>query len=665
MGAFGILVACVMARRARGPGTAGMRTATCQNTQKPGACLVDVRATRYVFVTGGVMSGLGKGVTSSSIAKLLQLAGQRVSCVKIDPYLNYDAGTMNPVAHGEVFVTEDGGECDMDIGNYERFLNQDVPKSHNITTAQVYSSVIEAERRGRYLGACVQIIPHVTDEIKGRITAIARDEQLDFLIVECGGTVGDIESLPFLEALRQLRIELGREGVAFVHVTLAPSLDVVGEQKTKPTQHSVQELRRIGIQPDFLAVRCALPLKDQTKQKIAMFTNVTAGDVLSCHDAGSIFEVPQMLHDQGIMDSLSGKLGGIPAAGSPSGWDAWNGITWRMTGPRRGAAARIAMVGKYVTLADSYVSVNHALEHAGAQADSPVNIDWIDSELVGDCGVLSGYDGIIVPGGFGTRGSEGIVRAADYARRSGIPYLGICFGFQLAAVAFGRGVLGLDGANSTEIDADAADPVVDLLDEQRGVSEMGGSLRLGANRITIRGGTDAERIYGATEISRRHRHRYEINREYIPRFEGGGMIFSAHSDGGRRMEMLEIPSHRFYLGVQFHPEFSSRPGFPEESFAAFVGAALERGGRTAEGPARDAGAATPPPPPPPLPPPPPRSADLGYLVDLLPRVPDGYLLLDVPLLEQVAEGQPHRPVWEQGLVGQVLLGHGPLVLQRL
>jgi len=531
--------------------------------------------TKFIFVTGGVMSGLGKGVTTSSIAKLLQLADQKVSCVKIDPYLNFDAGTMNPVAHGEVFVTEDGGECDMDIGNYERFLNQNILKSHNITTAQVYSSVIEAERKGEYLGACVQIIPHVTDEIKNRIRKIAEEEKLDFLIVECGGTVGDIESLPFLEALRQMRVEEGQQGVIFVHVTLAPSLDVVGEQKTKPTQHSVQELRRIGIQPDFLAVRCTLPLEEKTKKKIAMFTNVTPKDVLSCHDAKSIFKVPQMLYDQGIMDSIFTKFGKIGMVNTSVKWDQWNRIVESMLN-HEDKKTKIAMVGKYVTLADSYVSVNHALKHAGAKLGRSIDIDWIDSESIKDYGVLSGYDGILVPGGFGTRGSEGIIQTANFAREKNIPYLGICFGFQLAAIAFGRNVLGLDDANSTEIKANTTNPVVDLLPEQKNVSDMGGSLRLGANEILIKDNTNAHKIYRRAVISKRHRHRYEINKKYIQEFEKNGLIFSAESDGGKRMEMLEIPSHKFYLGVQFHPEFNSRPGFPEEVFEAFVKASAEK-----------------------------------------------------------------------------------------
>lgn len=528
--------------------------------------------TKYIFVTGGVMSGLGKGVMTSSIAKLLQLSNQKVSCIKIDPYLNYDAGTMNPVAHGEVFVTEDGGECDMDIGNYERFLNQNITRGHNITTAQVYSTVIEAERKGEYLGACVQIIPHVTDEIKSRIRNIAKDEELDVLIVECGGTVGDIESLPFLEALRQIRVEDGPKNVIFVHVTLAPSLDVVGEQKTKPTQHSVQELRRIGIQPDFLAVRCTSPLQDKTKKKIALFTNVTQNDVLSCHDAKSIFQIPQILYDQGIVDSIFTKFGKVGLVNASANWDHWNTIVNSMLN-HEDKKVKIAMVGKYVTLADSYVSVNHALKHAGAKIGKSVEIDWIDSESIKDYNELSKYDGILVPGGFGTRGSEGIIATANFARENNIPYLGICFGFQLAAVAFGRNVLNLEDANSTEIKDDTKNPIIDLLPEQKSVSDMGGSLRLGANEIFLKDDSIAAKIYNSKTISKRHRHRYEFNKKYLDDFKEKGMIFSGESDSGKRMEVLEIPSHKFFIGVQYHPEFNSRPGFPEEVFEAFVKAA--------------------------------------------------------------------------------------------
>ncbi len=544
-----------------------------QNIQKALAHFINVQ-TKFIFVTGGVMSGLGKGVTTSSIAKLLQLANQKVSCIKIDPYLNFDAGTMNPVAHGEVFVTEDGGECDMDIGNYERFLNQNIPKNHNITTAQVYSTVIDSERKGKYLGACVQIIPHITDEIKNRIRKIANDEELDFLIVECGGTVVDIESLQFLEALRQMRVEDGQKNVIFVHVTLAPSLDVVGEQKTKPTQHSVQELRRIGIQADFLAVRCTQPLEEKTKQKIAMFTNVAAEDVLSCHDAKSIFEVPQMLYDQGILDFIFTKFGKVGMVNASANWDEWNKIADSMIN-HKDQKVKIAMVGKYVTLADSYVSVNHALKHAGAKLGKSIDIDWIDSESISDYNKLSEYDGILVPGGFGTRGSEGIIKTANYAREKNIPYLGICFGFQLAAISFGRDVLKLEDVNSTEIKQDAKNPVVDLLPEQKDVLDMGGSLRLGGHNIKIKPDTMAQKIYNSNSITKRHRHRYEINKNYLPEFEKHGMIFSAESDEGKRMEILEIPSHKFYLAVQFHPEFNSRPGFPEESFVSFVAAAAK------------------------------------------------------------------------------------------
>ena len=527
---------------------------------------------KYIFVTGGVMSGLGKGVVTSSTAKLLQLAGLRVSCIKIDPYLNYDAGTMNPVAHGEVFVTEDGGECDMDIGNYERFLNQNIPRSHNITTAQVFSSVIEAERDGRYLGACVQIIPHVTDEIKRRISSIGADESLDVLIVECGGTVGDIESLPFLESLRQMKAGGSPDDVIFIHVTLAPSLDVVGEQKTKPTQHSVQELRRIGIQPDYLAVRCTQPLQQKTKEKIALFTGVGVPEVLSCHDAGSIFEVPRMLYEQGIVDSIFRKFDKVGLVDSSKNWDAWNGIVRSITAPRK-RQTRIAMVGKYVALTDSYVSVNQALHHAAASLGVTIKIDLVDSETISDYSGLERYDGILVPGGFGTRGAEGIIRTADLAREKNVPYLGICFGFQLAAVAFARGALGIPDANTAEIAPDAARPVVHLLPDQDRDHATGGSLRLGAHRIEIHPGTAAARMYGGGEIVRRHRHRYEINADLVGDMESAGMVFSAESDGGRRMEILEIPRCRFYTGVQFHPEFSSRPGFPEASYRAFVAAA--------------------------------------------------------------------------------------------
>lgn len=518
------------------------------------------------------MSGLGKGVVASSTAKLFQLAGIKVSCVKIDPYLNYDAGTMNPIAHGEVFVTADGGECDMDIGNYERFLNQNIPKSHNITTAQVYSSVIEAERDGRYLGACVQIIPHVTDEIKHRISTVAQEGNLDVLIVECGGTVGDIESLPFLEALRQMRAQ--SDNIVFIHVTLAPSLEVVGEQKTKPSQHSVQELRRIGIQPDYLAVRCSQPLEPKTKEKLALFTGVSVTDVLSCHDADTIFAVPRMLHKQGFTDSIFRRFRYTHRSQTSDGWNKWNSVVSSLR-PADRTPVHIAMVGKYVTLTDSYVSVNQALHHAAASLNLSIDIDLIDSEEVSDSSMLTKYDGILVPGGFGTRGAQGIMHAADTARTHNIPYLGICFGFQLAAVAFARNIQGMEDADTTEISPQTSHPVVHILPDQEDHA-TGGSLRLGAHTVAIGEDTMARTIYGTDSVSRRHRHRYEINQSLVSELESHGMVFAASSDNGRRMEILEIPQCRFYMAVQFHPEFDSRPGLPEPSYRAFVAAAGHR-----------------------------------------------------------------------------------------
>jgi CTP synthase len=474
-----------------------------------------------------------------------------------------------------VFVTDDGGECDMDIGSYERYLNQDIPKSHNITTAQIYSSVLDAERKGEYLGACVQIIPHVTDEIKNRIKAIVDDEDLDVLVVECGGTVGDIESLPFLEALRQIRLEEGAENVIFVHVTLAPSLDVVGEQKTKPTQHSVQELRRIGIQPDLLCIRCTTPLLEKTRKKISLFTNVAIDDVFSCHDAKSIFMIPQMLYEQKLVEVIFKKFAKVGYVNASESWDAWNTIVNSLQITEN--PIKIAMVGKYVTLADSYVSVNEALKHASASTNSSVSIDWIDSEtLNGNIKKLSEYHGILVPGGFGTRGSEGIIMASSYAIEKNIPFLGICFGFQLAAVSFGRSVCKLEEANSTEILSDTNHPIISLLPEQEGVSNMGGSLRLGANKINVNKNSLAYKIYNSEVIHKRHRHRYEFNTKYREQFQKNGMNFSAESDNGKRMEILEIPSHKFFFGVQFHPEFSSRPGFPEQIFKAFVSTASQK-----------------------------------------------------------------------------------------
>jgi CTP synthase len=528
---------------------------------------------KFIFITGGVMSGLGKGVTTSSTAKLLQLAGYKVSCVKIDPYVNYDAGTMNPVAHGEVFVTDDGGECDMDIGNYERFIDLAMTKDHNITTGRVYMDVIRAEREGKYLGQCVQIIPHVTDAIKNAVLKIANDEKLDILVVECGGTVGDIESLPFLEAFRQMELELGHSNTLFIHVTLAPVLDVVGEQKTKPTQHSVQELRRIGIQPDILAVRCKTPLRDDARRKISLFASVEQNCVISCHDAPSIYKVPEVLENQGMLRSIAGRLG---LQKSTPNWDNWKNVAESFL--KCQGSIKIAVVGKYVKLPDSYVSIYHALMHAGASIGKKVEVYWIDSEKFENGGqpslsMLKNFDGILAPGGFGIRGSEGIISAANYARANNIPYLGICFGFQLAIVAFARHVCKLTDANSTELEPDTKNPVIDFMPEQLDIHNMGGTMRLGTHEISVTPKTMAANIYRGPIIKRRHRHRFEFNQRYLDLVTKNGLTLSAHSDGGRRMEILEIDNHRFFFAVQYHAEFTSRPGKPEQAFDAFIRAA--------------------------------------------------------------------------------------------
>jgi CTP synthase len=530
---------------------------------------------KYIFVTGGVMSGLGKGITSSSLAKLLQLSGLRATCLKIDPYLNFDAGTMNPIAHGEVFVTDDGGETDMDIGNYERFLNVDLSKENNITTGQVYRKVIEDERKGKYLGKCVQIIPHITDEIKRRIREVAATSSAHVVVVECGGTVGDIESQPFVEAFRQMRLEDGLQNTYFIHVTLAPQIDVVGEMKTKPTQHSVQELRRIGIQPDLIIVRGTKALPKEAREKIALFTSVPIESVISNPDVSSIYQVPQVLYDEGVFKPVAAHLG---IKSKKPDLTAWKAVASRFVDFDR--SVKVAMVGKYVTLMDSYVSVNQALHHAAAANNLGVEIRWIESEeFEGDASslkVLESVDGVVLPQGYGKRGTEGKIAAANYARERGVPLLGLCFGFQLSIVSFARHVLDLRGANSTEIDPQTPDPVIDLLPEQRKISDLGGTMRLGGHDISLLKPSLAFDVYGRKKIRGRHRHRFELNQSYSQRFEENGMHFSAYSDGGRRAEILELKDHPFYMGTQFHPEYLSRPEAPEPIFMAFMRAALAR-----------------------------------------------------------------------------------------
>ncbi len=519
------------------------------------------------------MSGIGKGVIAASIGKIEQVRGLRVTSVKIDPYLNYDAGTMNPYIHGEVFVTEDGGETDMDIGTYERFLDINVPKSHNITTGQVYSSVIERERRGDFLGKCVQIIPHITDEIKERLRGIAGEESVDLVGVEVGGTVGDIESLPYLEAAREFRLEEGSANVVNVHVTLVPVLDVVGEQKTKPTQHSVQELRRIGVQPDIIVARSKSPLKPDARRKIALFCNVEESAVFTSQDMQSIYQSPTLLDEQGMGDYLARRF---QLNGRMPRWDEWKRtLDESLHGENE---VNIAICGKYAGLADSYVSVNEALRHAGAASNAHVNLEWIETDGFerepDKLSILSRFDGVLVPGGFGSRGAEGKIKAIEYARTHNIPFLGICFGFQLAVVELARSS-GLTDATSAEFDSDAENPVIYLMPEQGSVVAKGGTMRLGAHEITIRDGTVAKSLYGKTKVWERHRHRYEVNPRYIPRLESKGGVFSGNSDDNRRMEILELPSNKFHLATQYHAEFKSRLGRPSPPYLGLVRACLK------------------------------------------------------------------------------------------
>jgi CTP synthase len=523
---------------------------------------------KYIFITGGVMSGLGKGVVTASIAKLLQLSGLNVTCMKIDPYLNFDAGTMNPIVHGEVFVTDDGGETDMDLGTYERFLNKDLSKLNNITTGQIYRQVIEDERRGKFLGKSVQIIPHVTDEIKRRVRDLAVKSNVDVLVVECGGTVGDIESLPFLEAMRQMRMEEGPNRTLFVHVSLAPELSVVGEMKTKPTQHSVQEMRRIGIQPDIIVVRGTRKLPIEAKEKIALFTSVPVENVISDPDVKSVYLVPSVLQREGMLRAIKRRL----KLKTKLNMKSWNNIVNGFV--RTKGSVSVVLVGKYASLADSYVSVTHAIMHAAALRRVRPEISFLESEEIEkDKSILSRlemFDGIILPQGFGRRGTEGKILAANYARIKKIPFLGLCFGFQLSVVSFARYAVGLDGANTTEIAPNTPHPVIDILPEQKGVSELGGTMRLGGHDIYIKPDTLAYRIYGKEKIRERHRHRYEVNPPYIEILEKGGLKFTAYSDNGRRAEILEIEDHPFYFATQFHPEYISRPERPEPCFVAFI-----------------------------------------------------------------------------------------------
>ena len=517
------------------------------------------------------MSGIGKGVIAASIGKIIQVRGLKVTAVKIDPYLNYDAGTMNPYIHGEVFVTEDGGETDMDVGTYERFLDINVPKNHNITTGQVYFSVIERERKGDFLGKCVQIIPHITDEIKDRLCRIPREEGVDLVLVEIGGTVGDIESLPYLEAARQLRLEEGAENVLNVHVTLVPVLDVVGEQKTKPTQHSVQELRRIGVQPDIIVARSKEPLKQEPRRKIALFCNVEESAVFTSQDMDSIYQSPLLLDQQGLGKFITHRLR-LPE--NMPQWSSWKKmLEEHLTQAKQ---VNVAICGKYAELADCYVSVNDALKDAGASAGAKVNLEWIETDdfekQPEKVRLLSRFDGVLVPGGFGSRGAGGKILAIEYSRSHDIPFLGICYGFQLAVVEFARHI-GIVDAASSELNPRSKNPVIDLMPEQNGITEKGGTMRLGAHEITLDEATLAYSLYGKKTIWERHRHRFEVNPRYIPQLTSNGLRFSGKSDSDRRMEILEVPLSRFHFATQFHAEFKSRPDRPSPPYLGLVEAA--------------------------------------------------------------------------------------------
>jgi CTP synthase len=538
--------------------------------------------TKYVFVTGGVVSSLGKGIAAASLGAILESRGLTVTLVKLDPYINVDPGTMSPFQHGEVFVTEDGAETDLDLGHYERFVSSRMRRVNNFTTGQIYDSVIRKERRGEYLGKTVQVIPHITNEIQEFIERGARGSAsapVDVAIVEIGGTVGDIESLPFLEAVRQMSLRLGPGSACFVHLTLVPFIPAAGELKTKPTQHSVQKLREIGVLPDVLLCRADRPIPDDERAKISLFSNVVLDAVISVWDADSIYKIPAMLHGQGLDQIVCTKLNLVAR---PADLSAWARLVEALEHPL--GEVRIGMIGKYVELSDSYKSLNEALVHAGIHTRTKVTIEYVDAEQIEQHGLpdLSHLDAILVPGGFGRRGAEGKIRAIGYAREHGVPYLGICFGMQLATIEFARNVCGLAGANSTEFDRETAHPVVGLITEwvdssgrtehRSEGSDLGGTMRLGSQRCPVETGTLAQRVYGA-EVNERHRHRYEVNNHYVPQLEAKGLRISARTPTENLPEIMELPSHPFFIGVQFHPEFTSTPRAGHRLFTAFIEAA--------------------------------------------------------------------------------------------
>jgi CTP synthase len=532
------------------------------------------RPTKYVFVTGGVVSSLGKGITAASLGRLLRARGLRVQVQKFDPYLNVDPGTMSPFQHGEVFVTEDGAETDLDIGHYERFVDENLSRNANHTSGSIWYSVIRKERKGEYLGSTVQVIPHVTNEIKARIRRVAQASDTDVVITEIGGTVGDIESLPFLEAIRQFRREAGPENVLYLHVTLVPFIGSAGELKTKPTQHSVNELRRIGIHPDAVVCRSADGLSHDIREKIALFADVDPEAVVANEDVSDVYLVPRALRNEGLDRLVCRKLG-LPDAEADLG--EWDELARRIG--RREGAIEIALVGKYVKLQDAYLSVHEALKHSGIHHGTNVNVRWVDAEgmsLEEAVAELEQVDGVLVPGGFGSRGWEGKITACRVARERGIPYLGICLGMHVAISEFARHVVGLEGANSTEMDPETPYPVIDLLPEQKEIEDLGGTMRLGAQAVDLAEGTRAEAAYGEDTVSERHRHRYEVNNHFRPRLVEAGLVVSGTYQEGRLVEVIELPDHPWFVASQFHPEFKSRPTRPAPLFREFVGAALAR-----------------------------------------------------------------------------------------
>jgi len=531
--------------------------------------------TKYIFITGGVLSSVGKGILTSSIGKMLQTRGLKVTAIKIDPYVNVDAGTMNPYIHGEVYVTDDGGETDLDLGWYERFLNIDLCKHNNITTGQVYQTVIDSERKGDFLGKCVQIVPHVTNEIKNRIRYVANESKVDVVLTECGGTVGDIEGLPFLEAIRQMRLEEGFENTLYVHVALVPILDVTGEMKTKPLQHSVNELRRIGIQPDTIVARCKEMIDSEALLKIALFGTIPENAVFCSYNVPSIYQVPLILDEQGMGNYICKRM---QLSDRKPNWSEWKQFVDAVLNPR--FEVKIALVGKYAGLVDSYVSMNEALRVAGAACQTRVQIEFIEAETFEKekhaLEQLSNYDGIFIPYGFGPRGTEGKIKAIRFARESNLPFLGICYGFQLAVIEFARNVCGLEDANSTEINPDTHHPVIDLMPEQLSVKHKGATMRLGAHKVAITKGTLAHKLYGSEEIYERHRHRWEVNPNYWDVLTEHGMVFSGKSPDGRRMEILELLDRFYFFASQFHGEFKSRPSKPDAEYYGFIKACLDK-----------------------------------------------------------------------------------------